>query len=124
MDRLEMARKLFVNPKLKAFNNYGGTVCVELGNGSEYTKSDKCLKWTNERYVDMCIIEGESWEIIEPKLKEFCYGEMYYMFTKNSIDCGKIKSCLTGRDFNREDFELTRDEYVNKWTIEGYYEGE
>ena len=122
VDRLKMARKLFENPKLKAYNNYGGAVYVRHGNEKDYSKNDKCLVWINQKYVDMCIVEGETWEIAEPKLKEFCFGEFYYLWNTEALSTNNIKSCVTGLSYARTFSQITLAEFKGKWTIEGYFE--
>ena len=60
MDRLEMARKLFENPKLKAKDGKGHLVVAEtLG---------ECRRIIygrgNTLALALSLVEGESWEII------------------------------------------------------------
>ena len=119
MDRLEMARKLFENPKLKAINSFGVKVHVKKVIEEDAEWFD--LVWTMRDFtMDMIINRDETWEIIEPKLKEFCFGEIIYLCKKGGIYTGNIKSVETGSSYLKRDLIL--EEYKGKWTIEGYYE--
>ena len=123
MNRLEIAAKLFENPKLKARNNMGHIVHVGAEDGY---KAIRCID-TEYGYNDilqLVVIHNETWEIIEPvrKLKEFCFGEMNYMVHKNTISSKLIKSIVSGLDYYRTTADITLEELKGKWTIDGYYE--
>ena len=123
MNRLEMAAKLFENPKLKARNNMGHIVRVGAEDGY---KAIRCID-TEYGYNDilqLVVIHNETWEIIEPvrKLKEFCFGEMYYIWGKDEVNVRKMKSVSSGLNYERGLSTISLEELKGKWTIEGYYE--
>ena len=118
MNRLEMAQKLFENPKLKAKDGKGHLVVVEtLGECRRIIYGSG-----NILVLALSLVEGESWEIIEPKLKEFDFGEAYHIYYLEPFQ-PKIKSCVSGEIYDDEDMgKQTLEELKGKWTIEGYYE--
>ena len=119
MNRLEMAKKLFDNPKLKAIRM--GKDMVHVRDYGNY----KCIAWvSSESTLQLELQKDEEWEIIEPvrKLKEFCFGEMYYIWVKDEVNVRKIKSVLSGLTYKRGLSTIPLEEYKRKWTIEGYEE--
>ena len=122
MNRLEMAKKLFENPKLNAKNNFKESLVsarVYQQSGCIDIVYDNTLE-VLELYYD----PDETWEIIEPKLKEFTFGEMYYIYGNQNINCRKIKSCISGLTYERSLSTIPLEEMKGNWTIEGYYEGD
>ena len=126
MNLLEMLGKLIENDKRKArcIKDHGGNkgsthnVCVILG---------KIVWEDNIAFHVLCDSKSE-WEIIEPprKLKEMCFGEAYYEWAIDENMCSNhVRSVLSGLRFgDRYLYEITKEEYTGKWTIEGIYEDE
>ena len=116
VDRLEMARKLFENPKLKSKSNKGRLVKVN-GVNPLWLDDEK------NQIIQLELFEDETWEIIEPKLKEFCFGELQYiLINKPYISYVNCKSVESGSNLAKLRAETTLEELKGKWTIEGYYE--
>ena len=117
MNRLEMAQKLFENLKLKARNDKGKIVFAEKRSNGEI-----CIVWLESRFmVSLYFCLNETWEIIEPKLKEFSFGEIYHMMYYNNAKI-LITSISSGRMYGGLNTEFSIEELKGKWTIEGYYE--
>ena len=129
MNRIEMAKMLFENPKLKAKDNKGNIVFCCVHNGC-----CKKIKFEDSDYNLMLMSDcNESWEIIEPprKLKEMCHGEAMYHYHNDTprgnnyeknIYTYDVKSVLTGNTIAKRDNIL--EEYKGLWTIEGIFEEE
>jgi len=118
MNRLEMAQKLFKNPKLEARSNFDEEAYVQ-----SYSSSKRIAYKHNHKMVGMYCDSDEVWEIIEPKLKEFTFGEMIHILFKSlSVVCSQCKSVVTNLDYTRDMNKISIEEYDGKWTIEGYYE--
>ena len=129
MNRLEMAQRLFDNPKLKAKDNKGNIVFCDVRDG--YYKK---IKLEDSDYNLMLMSDcNEEWEIIEPprKLKEMTFGEVYYHYQNDtprgkgyetSICSYEMKSVLTGNTLATR--SKTLEEYTGNWTIEGMFEEE
>lgn len=121
MNRLEMAAKLFENPKLRAKNNFNEIVKVY-----KYGKSGLMeIEYESTKEVLNLSLSDESWKIIEPerKLKEFCFGEVYYYYIEGWVKSSEIKSVVTGLHYDRVFSSVSLKElFKGKWTIDGYYE--
>lgn len=123
MDRLEMARELFKNPKLRAED----TDCADSMVGVRKSKEPNVHgnEIYNVKYgFTLHLGEGlnETWKIIKPKLKEFCFGEAMYIYANNiNLD---VRSVVTGLFINRPIADISLEEFKGKWTVDGYYEEE
>ena len=118
MNRLEMAAKLFDNPKLKAIRM--GKDMVHVRDYGNY----KCIAWvSSESTLQLELQKDEEWEIIEPKLNAFCFGEAMWMYAKAKCYKADIKSLVSGETMEIKWLEsVTFEEMKGNWTIEGYYE--
>ena len=124
MNQLEMLGKLMEDPKRKAkmiVSNVGEKV---FDADNLIVDEHKKIKWECGSSYNFYVDSKSQWEIIEPprKLKEMCFGEAYYLWANTNIDLDGFRSVVTEQDFNRLDKEITKEELVGKWTIEGIYE--
>ena len=129
MNRIEMAQRLFNDPKLKAKDEDGDIVCCKV-----FKNGHKVIKWeSDEDTLCLCDNKKETWEIIEPqrKLKEMTFGEAMYHFNNDThrgndynanIDASEVVSILTGETL--EMFTRSLEVYSGLWTIKGIYEEE
>jgi hypothetical protein len=121
MNRLEMAKELLNNKKLKAKNNKGAEVYVAK-TGESYT-----IRWCEDNEVLIFLeLKNETWEIIKPKqkLKEFDISEIIYVYSNTILDEDDCISLVTNKTYNRNFKNMTLDELRGKWVIKGYYEKE
>jgi hypothetical protein len=119
MNRLEMAAKLFENPKREAKDNKGNTYMPYKENGRI-----EIINKRNKSSLSLTYIEGEAWEIIEPerKLKEFDFAEAYYIYRNiKDVYVSYLQSVKTGKRY-KTFYNLDLDVLKGKWTIDGYYE--
>ena len=134
MNQLEMLQALMENPKRKAQQIKN---CLGHGvNGSYklYVDNINRVVWSDSHnpFTFFVANEKSEWEIIEPerKLKEMCFGEVYYEWALyGGVQARDVRSMLSGLDYERNFYERTlsqisREEMMGKWTIEGIYEDE
>jgi hypothetical protein len=119
MNRIEMAKRLFENPKLKARDSRGNIVFVKHFANSKYIRYE-----TNNHDLELAIEDGENWEIVSPKLKEFTFGEMCVMYYNKALCLApqEINSVVSGRDFTKSLSDYSTEELDGKWTINEIYE--
>lgn len=118
MNKFEMFLKLLENPKRMGTTTDSNSYAVYF--------DGYCFRWKDsDDMVSTCYYPYEEWQIIEPqkKLKEMDFGEAYYILhTTDDVYVGKLKSVITDKAFDRSDNEITKEEYMGKWTVEGIYE--
>ena len=84
------------------------------------------LKWTDTgENLEILVNDKRVWKIIEPpkKLKEMIFGEAYWHYWASGPYSCDFKSVLTGKDF-RDEEDISREEFMGLWTVEGIYEEE
>lgn len=128
----EMIKALMENPKRKAetvgsrFNeivcSVGHSLYFELKNIK--AKNDELEETEFNGNVSL----NDKWTIIEPpkKLKEMTFGEaIYYWSNIDDIKNKDIISCVSGETLEKRNWrQISKDEYLGLWTVEGVFEDE
>ena len=121
----EMVKAMAENPKRKATkeNNSGivmfihGTLCWDDGNPFMFhLKND--IRWDT--------LHCDKWEIIEPqrKLKEMSLGEVIHIWSSTTTRADKCVSIVTNMSLDRSWKDISKNELIGLWTVEGVYEDE
>lgn len=118
MTRIEMIQALAENPKRKALQ-------TKSKDGMTMNAVYEVCK-NGEISIGVYVKNDLSeWEIIEPpkKLREMEYGEaVYWLFKDKNKLWHSMKSCVTSEDAARDFKDVSFQEYLGKWTVEGIYE--
>ena len=117
----EMVDMLLENPKREAF-----FIDKFMEHRIICNKRGEIVWKNNDLTIHFSTVHKDRrWTIIESpkKLKEMSFGEvMYYWAELNELDSNSFVSCVTGKSISRVWSEITKEEYMGFWTVEGIYE--
>ncbi len=129
MTRLEMIQKLIENPKRIAIQTKtsGGRPVDATYHVNDY---GRIVDEDDDSIAMYAFADESEWDVVEPKkkLKQMNYGEaMYALIHSPNPEYGDwfysdLKSVVTGYDAERAWEDVTKEEFLGLWTVEGVYE--
>lgn len=126
MIREEAVIYLLKNPKdkVRVLKDRYGNKCS--GNAYIHINSEGYICYGKSQHSFRLYVENDKaeFEVIRG-LKEMSFGEAYYVYHNiEDVTFKNFKSVITELGFNRDDSDISKEEYMGLWTIEGVYEDE